>query len=294
MNANSYEIPADGKVLACVDASVYADSVADHAAWAAQRLDAPLQFLHVLDREAHPTAAADYSGNIGLEAQAELLQELAELDEKRSRLSAERGRLLLARARTRAADAGADDTEGLQRHGSLAETLAGLEAGARLLVLGKRGESADFDKGHLGANLERVARAVHRPLLVASRAFRPVARFAIAFDGSQTTRKCVQMVAQSPLFRGLPCHLVSAGDGNDALREAQAWAGGVLAEAGFEVQASLAAGDAESVIGNHVREHGIDLLVMGAYGHSKIRQLIVGSTTTAMIRSCLIPVLLLR
>lgn len=41
-------------------------------------------------------------------------------------------------------------------------------------------------------------------------------------------------------------------------------------------------------------EAAVDLLVMGAYGHSRIRNLIVGSTTTAMLRSCQIPVLLLR
>ncbi|MDH5823357.1 universal stress protein [Luteimonas sp. RD2P54] len=294
MSENGYEIPPDGEVLACIDASVYADSVADHAAWAAQRLGAPLQFLHVLDRKEHSTASADYSGNIGLEAQAELLQELVELDQKRSRLSAEHGRLLLARARERAAGAGLAAAGGLQRHGSLVETLAGLESGTRLFVVGKRGEAADFDKGHLGGNLERVARAVHRPLLVASRAFRAVERFAIAFDGSPTTRKCVQMVAQSPLVRGLPCHLVSAGDGGGALAEAQARARALLAAAGFEVEASIVPGEAESVIGGYVREHGIDLLVMGAYGHSRVRQLIVGSTTTAMLRSCRVPVLLLR
>jgi nucleotide-binding universal stress UspA family protein len=33
---------------------------------------------------------------------------------------------------------------------------------------------------------------------------------------------------------------------------------------------------------------------MGAYGHSRIRTLIIGSTTTEVIRSCLIPVLLFR
>jgi len=38
----------------------------------------------------------------------------------------------------------------------------------------------------------------------------------------------------------------------------------------------------------------IDLLLMGAYGHSRIRNLIIGSTTTSMIRSCKIPVLLFR
>ncbi|WP_373217286.1 universal stress protein, partial [Parasutterella excrementihominis] len=41
-------------------------------------------------------------------------------------------------------------------------------------------------------------------------------------------------------------------------------------------------------------EHGIDLLVMGAYGHSHIRQFLVGSTTTTMLRTSTLPVLLLR
>jgi nucleotide-binding universal stress UspA family protein len=43
-----------------------------------------------------------------------------------------------------------------------------------------------------------------------------------------------------------------------------------------------------------VEADGIDLLVMGAYGHSRIRSMIIGSTTTEMVRSCLIPVMLIR
>lgn len=38
----------------------------------------------------------------------------------------------------------------------------------------------------------------------------------------------------------------------------------------------------------------IDLLVMGAYGHSRIRSMLLGSTTTQLLRTCPIPVLLLR
>jgi nucleotide-binding universal stress UspA family protein len=48
------------------------------------------------------------------------------------------------------------------------------------------------------------------------------------------------------------------------------------------------------VIARHVRDHAVDMVVMGAYGHSRIRQLIVGSTTTGVLRACLVPVLLLR
>jgi len=48
------------------------------------------------------------------------------------------------------------------------------------------------------------------------------------------------------------------------------------------------------VISRRVEAGGVDLLVMGAFGHSRIRSLIIGSTTTEMIRSCKIPVMLAR
>ncbi|MGB3279328.1 MAG: universal stress protein, partial [Pseudorhodobacter sp.] len=47
-------------------------------------------------------------------------------------------------------------------------------------------------------------------------------------------------------------------------------------------------------LGKLVEEEGYHMLVMGAYGHSRIRSLIIGSTTTAMIRSCKVPVMLVR
>lgn len=287
-------IHATGRVLAAVDASTYAVSVAAHAAWAAARLGAPLQFLHVLDRHPETAPIADLSGNLVLGAHESLLAKLAAVDEEHSRLAQERGRMLLDEVRRTAVDQGVKDAEVTLRHGGLVETLQELEADVRLFVLGKRGEHADFAKGHLGSELERVARAVHRPLLVASRAFRPIERIAIAFDGSATTRKGVEMVAASPLFRGLSCDVLMVGHDTPAARGDLEWAVGVLGQAGFDARTVLSPGDPEQVIGSHVSEAGIDLLVMGAYGHSRIRNLIVGSTTTAMLRSCQIPVLLLR
>ncbi|NBD95322.1 MAG: universal stress protein [Gammaproteobacteria bacterium] len=280
--------------MACLDTSIYADSVVDHAAWASGRLSAPLVCLHVIDRETAHAAAADYSGNIGIDTQSALLEELAELDAQRSRLAMEQGRALLQRVTERANKAGVVDVEGRQRHGTLVETATELEGNVRLFVIGKRGESVDFNKGHLGANLERTVRAVHRPLLVASRKFRPIRHFAIAFDGSDTTRKCVEMVCQSPLLKGLDCHLIAAGSDQGKLRQGLEWARQQLEAAGFMPRTVVQPGDAETVIIDQAGALDIDLLVMGAYGHSRIRHLIVGSTTTAVLRSCTIPVLLLR
>ena len=67
-----------------------------------------------------------------------------------------------------------------------------------------------------------------------------------------------------------------------------------LRDADYPVKIRIQAGQPETVIFEHIKNNEIDLLVMGAYGHSRIRNLIIGSTTTAMIRACKIPVLLFR
>jgi len=68
----------------------------------------------------------------------------------------------------------------------------------------------------------------------------------------------------------------------------------LLRAASYDVTADIEPGQPEAAIARRVETDAIDLLVMGAYGHSRIRSLIIGSTTTEMIRSCMIPVALFR
>ena len=270
-----------GRVLAAIDPSEYAASIADHAAWAATRLGSGLRFVHALARSPKP-ATVDMSGNLALGETDALMQELASIDEQRGRVSQSRGRLLLDHVQTRVKSLGVDASV-ILRHGEVVDSLLELESDVRLFVIGKRGEHADFAAGHLGSNLERVVRAVHRPVLVAPRHFNPIARFMIAFDGSATTRKCVEVVCASPLLKGLACDLLLVGEDSEANREHMAWAKMRLREAGFDPAARYVEGNPDEVIVEIAHEQHMDLIVMGAYGHSRIRQLVVGSTTTHVL-----------
>lgn len=102
------------------------------------------------------------------------------------------------------------------------------------------------------------------------------------------------MVAASPLLRGLDCHVLMIADAKHDHAADLDWARTQLQAAGFDPQLHVLPGTPDSVIALQVEALDIDLMVMGAYGHSKIRQMIVGSTTTQVLRSCHIPVLLLR
>ena len=284
----------DNKVLACVDQSRFADCVADYAAWAARRMDAPLEFLHVIDRHPEKGSGDDHSGAIGIDAQEHLLSRLSAQDEARARNAREQGRVFLNRLRERALAAGAARVDVRQRHGELEQTLAEQENGVRLLILGRRGEAAERTQRDLGRNVERVVRALHKPILTVTEGFTPPQRVMIAFDGGTVTRRGVTMVAQSPLLRGLPIYLLMSGKAKKDARRQLDWAGTTLEAAGFAVTSVLTPGDAETVIANTVKAQSIDLLIMGAFGHSPLRSLLFGSKTADLLRSSRIPTLLLR
>ena len=201
---------------------------------------------------------------------------------------------MLEDARHQLSAAGVTEVAATQRHGTLVETLAELEPNCDLVVIGKRGEHADFDKGHLGGNLERVIRTAVRPVLVASRAFNPIESFMVACDGGPSVTRALEFLRGSPLLQGAACHLLRAGQVDDKAKRALEDEAEKLRAAGFAVTTHTCAGQPEDVIADAVKRENINLLVMGAYGHSPIRSFILGSTTTQMVRTCLVPVLMFR
>ncbi len=281
-------------ILTCTDGSLYAPSVYAHSAWAAGRMGAGIQVLHVLDAHRERAQGGDLTGAIGFDASTELTEELARLEEAQGRVARIKGKAILEDAEKQLRAAGVAEVGTLQRHGSLADTLEELEPTASLVVIGKRGEHADFAKGHLGGQLQRVIRSSVRPVLVAARAFKPIQRFLVAFDGGPSAMKAVEFALTQPLLKGLECHLLRVGHPDDQAKAVMDEAVAKLRASGYAVTSSVQPGVPEEVIASVVNSGGMDLLVMGAYGHSPVRHLILGSTTTTMVRTCLVPLLMFR
>jgi len=282
------------RIIALIDSSGYAQSVCDHAGWIASQGESQLAMLHVLGRRECVQENADFSGSIGLGARTALLEELSELDGQKARLVNKRGRAILDDARDRAIAMGADAPTTMLRQGELLESMEELEDESDLIVIGKRGECSHLNMEHLGSNLERVVSSTKKPVLVASRAFQPINKMLIAFDGGASAIKAVEHIVSNPLFKGLECLVVQVGDENASNQKALWGAVAALREAGFTAESTVVSGQPEKVIATTVEAEGIDLLVMGAYGHSRIRNLIIGSTTTQMIGACKVPILLFR
>jgi nucleotide-binding universal stress UspA family protein len=283
------------KVLACIDSSRYAVSVCDHAAWIATRLDAPVELLHVLERHATgSTIAADRSGHLGVDTRAALFRQLVELDEQRNRLAHEAGWHLLEEAASHVREHGVAQVLQRLAHGELVDHIHSHEADARLVVIGRRGEAEDQAAQHLGRNLERIIRASQRPIVIAAREFRPVRRFLIAYDGGASAEKAIDALVRNPILTDAEGQVLRVGEGTSTERQQLEMATSRLRDVGYNVTGTIERGDPDHLIPATVGSDGSDLLVMGAYGHSRIRTLMVGSTTTAVLRTSQVSVVVVR
>ena len=119
--------------------------------------------------------------------------------------------------------------------------------------------------------------------------------YMIAFDASKTAIKAIDMIAQSLLLKDLQGYIVMVGNQNDTARECLVAATEKLTLAGFKVEAYHSSlFDTVSGLLTFQADNDVDIIVVGAYGHSKLRQLFLGSITTEIIASTRSPIILVR
>ncbi|MFS1949962.1 universal stress protein [Vibrio lentus] len=274
-------------IIACIDGANSTTSTCEASAWVANKVEAPLVLFHALDHSTQPVVS-EFSGQIGLGSQEELLEELAELDEARSKIMLKHGNTLLEEAQKWALNQGVKDVSKLQRHGSLLEGLLDLEEELRVLVIGRSGDSHS-----VGSQLETVIRSIKAHILVVCEGFKLPDSYLIAFDGSPISEKLIDKAIQTPLLKGLDCHLVMIDDGGNkdiAFEKARVQ----LEESGIKVTAASLTGAVDKALIDYQQQHEIGMMVMGAYGHSQLRQFFVGSNTTKVLSNSSVPLLLIR
>lgn len=284
-------------ILFCSDGSAFADSIYRYGAWFARQFQAQAKVLFVTDIRQKVVSTGNLSGSIGLGVQTQLLNELVSLEHEKAKLNKQRARLILQNAEQVLKAEGLSEVELLNPTGFLVDCFHDFEAEADMVVLGKRGEAAEFASGHLGANIDRIVRSSSKPCLVTPKTFSPIERVLFAYDGSPTGKRILNfLVEHAQGLEEIEIHLVTVAKSDTDKEKSQALttAQETLQQAGLNLTTNLLTGDPEQVISHYIEQHKINLLLMGAYGHRRIRHLIIGSTTVQLLRSSQIAVLLFR
>jgi len=282
------------QIIACIDESTGSASVQEAAIWVASQLSDPLLFLHSIEKQPLSSADSDLSGTIGLGARSKLLAEIATLEQQQAKVALQLGKELLSSAKEKALDAGCEQVEVLQRHGPFVDTLLALESTARLIVVGHTDAGADKKNSILGSHLESLLRQISTPVLIASQQFSAPKSFMLAYDGRQTTEHALQRILSSDLLRGLDCHLVTVK--NKQLDQEEKFTQAVerLTEGGFKVTAVYLEGDIFKQLLSYQQIHAVDMLVMGVFAGTRLRQFFVGSNTLKMLENSSVPILVLK
>lgn len=292
---------ADQTVLACIDGSNVTPFVCDYAAWCAQKLNLPITLLHVV--HSPKSSRHDLSGTIGMDSRQLLLYELTRLDEEKARLTVKHGEALVKDAKTHIAN-NPDYRDSVEirshlRHGKLLPAIEHFASKTRLVVMGRRSADHQHEYVNIGSHIESVARAIQHPILICSEAFTVPRSYMLAFDGSPTAIKAVQMICESDLSRGNQGYLVMVGNHFQSREDRLYEAHRQLIAAGLEVSVHIFSSKQHSdnvvkTLSAFQREHDISMVIIGAYGHAKWRRFFVGSTTTELLAQTQVPVLLLH
>ncbi|MBI2422049.1 MAG: universal stress protein [Candidatus Hydrogenedentes bacterium] len=163
---------------------------------------------------------------------------------------------------------------------------------ADLVVMGRGGEHDAWLEGVIGSTTESVVRRSIRPVLVTGQPEPRFERCVVAYDGSQQAREALHTSVAIALQWKMAINVLTVGEEGvfAKLEEAQAY----LSSHGVNAEYAQKNGDPGESIVQYAESTGASLLLMGAFGHSKLREWILGSTTLFALNRAACPVLLTR
>ena len=276
-------------ILIATDGSEYGKTAIAYGIALAGKLDSKLTGLHVVDIGLlRGPVFTDISGSVGIPPYQDFLPAIE------SGLEAKAEEILRDfRAQCEAAGI---HPETIRVTGVIDESI--IAEGRRCcdwVLLAQRGEHFHLGDGAiLGSTAQSVVRRSGRPVLVTPAQFREIESMAVAYDGSAPAHKALKLAAELSAKTAWPLSVIIVTADQVLARRISERAEEFLAPFEIDSTSLILPGKEDRELITFIREGAVELMVMGAYGHNRFRELLVGSTTSSVIRKSTIPVLLTR
>jgi nucleotide-binding universal stress UspA family protein len=274
-------------ILVSLDGSEHSKAALEYAIWMAKQFKGTLLGQHVIDTASiEGTFFHDVSGSLGFEPYLDFSTKMREVLE-------ERGRGILEEFSSRCREQGIRCNTLLDM-GIIPNEICERAKIMDLVVLGHRGINEGFSTGLLGGTTESVTRKSPRPVFVSTKKFKLIEHPLLAYDGSQRASSAMESAAEFCTLLGLPLTVLHVPKdekaGEKVLEQAKSYLSAYEIEAKYE----LVRGYPEQKIIEYLVNLSYDLLFIGAYGHRRIIEMVLGSTTEYVLRKSPCPVFLTR
>ncbi len=277
------------RILTCTDGSEYGTGACRYGIELAERLQATLTGLHVLDsRMLEGPLMANISGWFGAQPFGDSLNTFRDLMEAKGKGVADAFEALCREKNL--------DADMIVKWGHPARIILEEENRYELCVLGQNGEHDEQTGDLTGSTVDRVVRHCDQPCLITPAEHRPIRKMMAAYDGSGHAGKALHVAIELAGVLSIPLVIITVVENDendlamnraeDAMRLARA----------HECPAAqlIVEGENHQVILDKAEDTGCDLIVAGAHGHSRIRELVLGSTATYLMNNMTMPLLLAR
>ncbi|GAB4376305.1 MAG: universal stress protein [Calditrichia bacterium] len=275
-------------ILLAVDGSAFTEPVLQYGLTFAKKFNAHLRILTVIDVRIFEWAVA-----IGVEGFAPIIPSTTYQEESQNLLDQKAEEVLKKTEKILGKENVPFTLE--KESGNPVDVICEKARLVDLLILGARGEFARWSDKMLGATVEAISRLSIKPLFITPKKYIELKKLLVAYDGSENASKALTLAAHFASVLKLPLTILNVNNSDEEahriIHEAREY---LSAHDIPELNERIVAGDAAEKIVEVAHNEGFDLIIMGSYGHSRIREAILGSQTVQVMRKANVPILMAR
>jgi len=276
-------------ILLPIDGSTYSKAVLEYGIHLGKALNATLRVLTIVDIRLY-----EWNISAGSDSFVPVVTSTA-FQEETQKMLQQKSKAIMDKAQSILRKSGLS-YEAETVNGIPADEITDRSKISDLIILGARGEYERWGSHDLGATVEVAARQISKPILLVDKTFTPFQRILCGYNGSDASNRALQISAYLAKELQLLLQVLAVGV-SDEERSA------LLKEAGkylepYDIEFQLRHEAEHSAVDALINARSVApfdmLLSIGSFGHSRLREAILGSTTVQIMRKAAKPILLAR
>lgn len=281
-----------GRILVGIDGSKASKVAAKYGYYLSKVLNRPVVGINIVDiRMFEAPFMADVAGGLGFTTFGDFTAKIKEVLDQRSQLILDE---FTADCRKEGADCTVAEAYGIPDY-----EIVQMADPEDLIIVGKKGEHAEIIKTLIGSTAEKIAKRAVCPVLIAPiTGFKALNTALVCFDGREKSVHALEYVKQLSEKIDFSIKVISVF--SDKVKDS---------DKAFHfkdrVKTILEKDDvdfidryglAEEEIEKYIRENAdsLDIVVLGAYGDSYVKEIILGSTTSYIVAISPVATLLIK